>query len=194
MKASVSNAQAGPCCAVAYFLDMQDLPRIALSVRQPSAWAIIAGHKPIENRTLGSIRAGRMEPGRICIHAAVGLKEDEFRYLYWRFEQHGVRCPHPLELPRGAIIGSVEVTGIVTQSNSEWFGGVAGLALRDPVPCDPVPAQGALGYFEWCAAGTLAPPARWMQKWGRPDADVDTDDLFPDAPIAFSARPKKPWR
>ncbi|MEO0456810.1 MAG: hypothetical protein AAF152_09535 [Cyanobacteria bacterium P01_A01_bin.114] len=74
-----------------------DLPRIALSVRQPSAWAIIAGHKPIENRSLGSIRAGRMHPRRIALHAAAGLKEEEFRYLYWRLERHGVACPHPVE-------------------------------------------------------------------------------------------------
>lgn len=172
---------------------MQNLPRIALSVRQPSAWAIIAGHKPIENRSLGSIRAGRMGPGRIALHAAAGLKEEEFRYLYWRLEKHGVQCPHPAELPRGAIIGSVEVTGIITESDSEWFGGAAGLTLKDPEPCDPIPAPGALGYFEWAPSGTLAPPTRWMQKWGTAAPEAGTDDLFPDAPIAFAAPPKKPW-
>ena len=36
------------------------LPPLALSVRQPWAWAIIFGGKTIENRSLGSIRAGRM--------------------------------------------------------------------------------------------------------------------------------------
>ena len=172
---------------------MQDLPRLALSVRQPSAWAIIAGHKPIENRSLGSIRAGRMKPGRIALHAASGLKEEEFRYLYWRLEQHGVQCPHPLELPRGAIIGSVEVTGIITASDSEWFGGAAGLTLKDPIPCNPIPAPGALGYFEWAQSGTLAPPTRWMRKWGSVSPDSQTDDLFPDTPIAFAKPPRKPW-
>ncbi|WP_299701074.1 hypothetical protein [uncultured Tateyamaria sp.] len=172
---------------------MPNLPSIALSVRQPSAWAIIAGHKPIENRTLGSIRAGRMGLGRIALHAAAGLKEEEFRYLYWRLDKHGVQCPHPLDLPRGAIIGSVEVTGIITESNSEWFGGAAGLTLKDPEPCDPIPAAGALGYFEWSPGGTLAPPTRWMQKWGSAAADSQIDDLFPDAPVAFAKPPRKPW-
>ncbi|MEM8653275.1 MAG: hypothetical protein AAGF36_00905 [Pseudomonadota bacterium] len=172
---------------------MPQLPSIALSVRQPSAWAIIAGHKPIENRSLGSIRAGRMSLGRICIHAASGLKEEEFRYLFWRLEQHGVRCPAPLDLPRGAIIGSVEVTGIITESDSEWFGGAAGLTLADPVPCTPIPAPGALGYFEWTPGGTLAPPTRWMQNWGTAAPGAQTDDLFPDAPIAFAKEPRKPW-
>ncbi|MEO0865523.1 MAG: hypothetical protein AAFY39_13240 [Pseudomonadota bacterium] len=172
---------------------MHDLPRLALSVRQPSAWAIIAGHKPIENRSLGSIRAGRMGPGRIALHAAAGLTKEEFRYLYWRLEKHGVQCPHPLDLPRGAIIGSVEVTGIITESDSERFGGAAGLTLKDPEPCDPIPAPGALGYFEWTPGGTLAPPAKWMRDWGTPDPHAGRDDLFPDAPIAFATPPKKPW-
>ncbi|MEL6565956.1 MAG: hypothetical protein AAFQ59_16065 [Pseudomonadota bacterium] len=172
---------------------MTDLPRLALSVRQPSAWAIIAGHKPIENRTMGSIRAGRMGLGRICLHAATGLKEDEFRYLYWRLGQHGVRCPHPLDLTRGAIIGTVEVTGIITQSDSEWFGGKAGLTLADPEPCAPIPAPGALGYFEWVPGGSLAKPMKWMEKWGTADPDAHSDDLFPEAPIAFATPPKKPW-
>lgn len=170
-----------------------DLPRIALSVRQPSAWAIIAGHKPIENRTMGSIRAGKMHPARIALHAAAGLKEEEFRYLYWRLDKHGVQCPHPLDLPRGAIIGSVEVTGIITESDSEWFGGKAGLTLKDPRPCDPIPAPGALGYFEWHQGGSLAPPTRWMQNWGSAAPDAAADDLFPDAPVQFRTPPKKPW-
>ena len=173
---------------------MDDLPRLALSVRQPSAWAIVAGHKPIENRSLGSIRAGRMGPGRICIHAATGLKEEEFRYLFWRLGEHGVTCPHPLDLPRGAIIGTVEVTGVITQSDSAWFGGKAGLTLTDPEPIEPIPAPGALGYFEWHAGGQLAPPARWMERWGTVAPNAASGDLFADAPIAFEAPPKKPWR
>ena len=172
---------------------MSDLPRLALSVRQPSAWAIIAGHKPIENRTMGSIRAGRMGPGRICIHAAAGLREDEFRYLYWRLDKHGVQCPHPLDLPRGAIIGTVDVTGIITQSDSAWFGGKAGLTLANPEPCDPIPAPGALGYFEWSAGGDLAAPTRWMTRWGNAKPEAGTDEMFPDAPIRCKSPPPKPW-
>jgi hypothetical protein len=35
---------------------MIDLPRLAISVRQPWAWAIIHGGKPLENRTAGAIK------------------------------------------------------------------------------------------------------------------------------------------
>lgn len=176
-----------------YLCRMYELPRLALSVRQPSAWAIIAGHKPIENRTMGAIRAGDMIPGRICIHAAVGLKEEEFRYLFWRLGKHRVTCPPPLELPRGAIIGTVEVTAIITQSDSEWFGGKAGLTLTNPKPVNPVPASGALGYFEWTPGGALAPPARRMSRWGTRDATTKARDLFPETPIAFATPLKRPW-
>lgn len=131
--------------------------------------------------------------GRICIHAAAGVKEEEFRYLHWRLERHGVRCPAPADLPRSAIIGTVEVTGIITESDSEWFGGKAGLTLANAVMIDPIPAPGALGYFEWRPGGSLAPSAKWMQRWGTPDASTPSDDLFPDAPIAFAQRPRKPW-
>ena len=166
---------------------MTDLPKLALSVRQPSAWAIIFGGKDIENRTMGSIRAGRMTTGRICIHAATGLTEDEFRYIAWRMQQIGVICPPPAELPRGAIIGTVDVVEIVTQSDSLWFGGAAGLRLENPVPLDrPIPARGTLGYFEWETGGSLSSPLPWMRKY-------DPTGLFGQMPLAFSEPPKRPW-
>ncbi|MEM8553958.1 MAG: hypothetical protein AAGF71_03925 [Pseudomonadota bacterium] len=103
----------------------------------------------IENRSLGAIRSGNMVPGVICLHAAQGLRQDEYRWGAWRLGEHGVRCPDPMHLVRGAIIGTVEVTGIITQSDSEWFGGEAGLTLANPVALtDPIPCPGALGYFK----------------------------------------------
>jgi len=164
-----------------------DLPRLALSVRQPSAWAIVFGSKDIENRTKGSIRAGRMGLGRICIHAATGLREDEYRYIAWKMQQIDVDCPAPADLPRGAIIGTVDVVEIVDQSDSPWFGGTAGLRLEDPIALDkPIPARGALGYFEWQAGGSLAEPLPWMAKYAAPG-------LFGGLPLCFAEPPKRPW-
>ncbi len=167
---------------------MTDLPPIALSVRQPSAWAIIHGGKDVENRSLGSIRAGRMGPGRIAIHAAIGMKQDEYDYLVWRWQRDGVAVPRPDALPRRAIIGTVEVVGVVTRSDSVWFGGEAGLLLRDPVPCAPVPASGELGYFEWHAGGALAKPLPWMTAWGGAEGG-----MFDALPVQFREVPRKPF-
>jgi hypothetical protein len=82
----------------------------------------------------------------------------------------------------------VEVVEIVTQSDSPWFGGEAGLLLRNPVPCDPVPAPGALGYFAWQPGGALAEPLPWMRNWGRSDGG-----LFDDLPVSFRQAPRKPF-
>ena len=167
---------------------MKDLPPLALSIRQPWAWAVVAGHKPIENRSAGSIRAGRMDCRRICIHAATGLKQDEFQWAHWRLYRHGVRCPRPDALPRGAIIGHVDVVEIIDQSDSEWFGGKMGLRLENAVQIDPIPAVGALGYFEWRAAGELAPVKPWMRQYQM----AGEGELFPDLEPSFRVTPKRP--
>ena len=172
-----------------------DLPRLALSVRQPWAWAILHGGKAIENRSLDAIRAGNMQPGRICLHAASGMKEEEYRWGVWRLQKHGVTTtPRPDALPRRAIIGVVDVVEIITQSDSEWFGGEAGLLLDNPRAIDPIPASGALGYFEWAEAGALAPPLPWMLRYDRPGGDAQTGSLFPDLEQSFKDVPDRPGR
>ena len=167
---------------------MEKLPDIALSVRQPWAWAIVAGHKVIENRSLGSIRAGRMTCRRIAIHAATGMKKDEYLWAVWRLERHGVRCPAAADLVRGAIVGAVDVVEIVTESDSEWFGGQAGLVLENAVACEPIPATGELGYFKWERRGALAPVPAWMRQDGE-----GTSALFDDLPPGFRDAPRKPF-
>ena len=167
-----------------------DIPWLALSVRQPWAGAIIYGGKDIENRTLGSIRAGRMKPGRICIHAATGMTQDEYRWGSWRLEKHGVACPLPTDLFRGAIIGHVDVTEIVTDSDSPWFGGKAGLRLKDPIAMAPIPAKGTLGYFEWEQTDSFAPTVPWMSKY---ESERNQPSLFEDLQLQFSSEPRKPF-
>ncbi|MEL7301994.1 MAG: hypothetical protein AAFM92_16570 [Pseudomonadota bacterium] len=163
-------------------------------MRQPWAWAIVAGFKEVENRSAASIAAGGMDCRRIAIHAATGLKQDEFQWGHWRLHRHGVRCPHPTDLPRGAIIGAVDVVEIVSESQSAWFGGQMGLVLANAVACAPIPCPGALGYFEWQAGGELAEPAAWMTTYDRPGGDAATGSLFPDLAPSFEADPIRPTR
>ena len=170
------------------------LPLLALSVRQPWAWAILHGGKDVENRSAGAIRAGGMGPGRICLHAAVGLTRREYDWGAWRLERHGVRAPRPEALPRGAIVGVVAVTEVVERSDSPWFGGPCGLVLADPRAVAPIPAPGALGYFRWRPGGALARPAPWMLAWDRPQGDARTAPLFEGLDLSFAAPPPKPGR
>ena len=54
------------------------LPPLALSVRQPWAWAIIHAGKDVENRSWQAVNHGLRRRGRIAIHAAKGLTRDEY--------------------------------------------------------------------------------------------------------------------
>ncbi|MBO6638903.1 MAG: hypothetical protein JJ920_11730 [Roseitalea sp.] len=170
------------------------LPSLALSVRQPWAWAIMHGGKDIENRTAGSIRAGRMDCRRICIHAASGMRQSEYRWAVHKLAEVGVTAPAPDALVRGAIIGTVDVVDIVTESDSPWFGGPCGLVLENPEAIEPVPAKGTLGYFAWERAGEIARAQPWMTGWGRAGDDGGTLSLFDDLPPGFKTVPAKPFK
>ncbi len=169
------------------------IPPLALSVRQPWAWAIVHGGKDIENRSAGSIRAGGMAPGTIAVHAATGMRRVEYDWAFWRMAQDGVAVPRPDALVRGAIIGVVDVIDIVSESDSAWFGGPMGLRLARPRAVTPVPCVGQLGYFRWIRRGQSAPPAPWMRRWGVADGDAATGDLFDDVAPSFRTPPTKPF-
>ena len=169
------------------------LPKLALSVRQPWAWAIVEGYKDIENRTLGSIRVGGMDCRRIAIHAATGMRQEEYRWAVWKMQALGVTVPRPDQLPRGAIVGAVDVVEIITASDSHWFGGTAGLKLANAEVCKPIPAKGMLGYFDWKISGALEPAKPWMLAYDAPSGDRETLSLFPDEEVAFETPPEKPF-
>jgi hypothetical protein len=143
-----------------------DLPKLALSVRQPWAWAILHAGKDIENRSWQAVNHGLRQRGRIAIHAAKGMTRDEYEDARDFIDRTGscCLCPDAVNLERGGIIGSVEVIDVVSESSSPWFFGPRGLVLRDPQPCPFIPAVGQLGYFEWKRAepSIVPEPAAWM--------------------------------
>lgn len=149
---------------------MITLPSLALSVRQPWAWAIIHAGKTIENRSWNRRYASAHGPaldfrGRVCIHAGKGMTRDEYLDAASCIRSaSGIAVPAPHLLPRGGIIGTVEIVDVVRKSDSPWFFGPVGLVLKDPEPVDFIPCRGALSYFEWQPDpdGATEPPARWM--------------------------------
>jgi hypothetical protein len=140
------------------------IPSIALSVRQPWAWAIIHAGKDIENRSWQAVDRGSMRRGRVAIHAAKGMTQEEYRSAAEFMASIGIVCPPPADLKRGGVIGAVEIIDIVSTSPSPWFFGPRGLVLRNAQPCAFVPAVGQLGYFSWTPADpAIEPePALWM--------------------------------
>ena len=146
------------------------LPDIALSVQQPWAWAIVTAGigKDIENRDWSDRNPGLRFRGRCAIHAGVGMTRDDYEDAAYFMAGLGVTCPPALDLPRGGIVGSVEVVDVVTSHPSRWFFGPCGLVLRSPRSTEFVPAKGQLGFFRWTrSGGTPAEPARWMLGEGR---------------------------
>lgn len=150
-----------------------DLPRLALSVRQPWAHCLVAGGKPVENRSWRAGNPGLRFRGSFAIHASTGMTRDEYEGCADLCEMLGYQLPPPAALPRGGIVGAATVTDIVTRHDSDWFFGPLALVIADAQPVDFIPVGGQLGFFDWrklllfCKDTGPVPPAKWML----PEAD-----------------------
>jgi len=141
------------------------LPRLALSVRQPWAWAIVHAGKDIENRSWNGSNPGLKFRGPVCVHASSGMTRDEFEDAIEDIDYAASnvdRLPQASELVRGGIIGVVDVVDVIRKSDSKWWCGPIGLVLRNPRAIKPIPCKGQLGFFEWKPFGTLSEPLKWM--------------------------------
>lgn len=134
-------------------MDTVRLPSVALSIRQPWAWAIMHAGKDIENRSWSTTFRGSF-----CIHAARGMTRDEFEDFIATV--HDISITHPFlpglttpafgELTRGAIVGTAEIVDCVAASASPWFFGRYGFVIRHAAPlAEPISVKGALGFFDW---------------------------------------------
>lgn len=129
---------------------MGDIPTLALTVRQPWTWSIMFLEKDIENR--GWPTAVR---GRVFLHAAKGMTRDEwddgFHTARSASKQRpalvGTVFPTMDQLPRGGIVGTVEIIDCVSTSHSPWYFGPFGFVLRNPQPTRFTPCKGALGFW-----------------------------------------------
>lgn len=132
--------------------DHDDLPRYALSIRQPWAWAIINAGKDIENRDWPT-----RYRGPVCIHASKGMTRDEYNWFIRTIHAVSLTRPFPTGamvpemsgLDRGGIIGVAEVVDCVDASESPWFFGSFGFVLRNARAVPFLPVKGALGFFRW---------------------------------------------
>lgn len=117
----------------------------ALSIRQPWAWLIVNGYKPVENRTWRTRFVGRVfvqsgktmtkadyEACRIFIDGFTNIELPGFDYLR-------PEC--------GGIVGETRVFGCVEELDSPWFTGPFGFLLRDSRPLPFTPCRGALGFY-----------------------------------------------
>lgn len=116
------------------------MPRVALSIQQPWAYAILKLGKDVENRTWPT-----QFRGRVIIHA--GKKIDRAALEF--FWMGGFKIP--AALPTGCLVGEVDVVDCVSAHwlDNQWASGPWCFVLRNPVAYEmPIPARGKLGFFK----------------------------------------------
>ena len=115
-----------------------------LAVRQPWAYLIVAGYKPVENRTWNTSYRGPL-----LIHASQAMEPDDFPMQREWIETCGIVIPE--DLPRGAIVGAATLTDVWDKKKFErpgirWFEGPYGFKMEDAVEfAEPIPYRGQLG-------------------------------------------------
>ncbi len=126
------------------------LPNVALSIRQPWAWLIVNGHKPIENRDWPT-----KFRGPVLIHASLKIERDALADVSMGIHPvtGGVLGMNPtpeidIKAQAGGIVGVAEIVDCVTDHPSPWFVGDYGFVLRDARPLPFMPLKGMLGFFK----------------------------------------------
>lgn len=110
----------------------------ALSLRQPWAYLVCAGIKPVENRTWRT-----RWRGPVAVHAA--WQPDEV-YIH-RFADLLAGLDLPDDLPRGGIVGVVSIVDCVERCDSPWFCGRVGFVLASPRALPRIECRGLPGLF-----------------------------------------------
>jgi hypothetical protein len=126
------------------------MERPAISVRQPWAWAIVAGHKPVENRVAAVAgRFKRLVGSRIAIHASRSFNKSDWADAERFMSAVGVgKLPKLEQFEFGGVIGSAIVRGVVAESDSPWFFGPSAIELSDARRCTLVLCRGQVGLID----------------------------------------------
>lgn len=112
-----------------------------LSIRQPYAWLIVQGIKPVENRTWAT-----KFRGRVLIHAGITYPKRDHRDDLEAWGALGF--PQERESMLGGIVGEAVIVDCVRSHPSEFFFGPYGFVLESPKAYPSIiPLGGRLGFF-----------------------------------------------
>lgn len=120
-------------------------PTLALTVRQPWAWAIVYGGKDVENRSWTTSYRGP-----IYIHAAAKRRPIEERFFAeWTRQRKLVQPFAQPDLVHGALIATANILAVMKDHPSQWaIEGCFHFVLDRVVPLRrPIPCPGALGLW-----------------------------------------------
>jgi hypothetical protein len=118
----------------------------AITVRQPWANAIINDGKMVENRSWPT-----KYRGPVAIHAGRALEDAAFfEFARSRGLDKAISIDQKTihALPRGAVVGVVDIVDCVTSDPSPWFEGPFGFILKNPRALRPIPCRGAMQIFD----------------------------------------------
>lgn len=117
-----------------------------LFVKQPWAWLIVHGHKPIENRS----RRTHVR-GPLLIGASAAMTRADYEACAIFCSGLPVELPFPsfdeLRPQLGGIVGKVNLIDCVASHDSPWFVGPFGWVLSDAKPLPFQKCKGHQGFF-----------------------------------------------
>lgn len=120
----------------------------ALSIRQPWAWLIVHGFKPVENRSWPTSHRGAM-----LIHAGQVFDVEGLQSVLHIFPELRSRLPQQYDL--GGIVGRAQLRDCVQQHPSRWFTGPYGFVMAEPQPLPFVRMPGKLSFFDVDLSGRI---------------------------------------
>jgi hypothetical protein len=114
-----------------------------LSVKQPWAWLLVNGIRPVENRSSHSAYRGV-----VLIHASLyAPTKSDLAYAAMRIRQVRSKIPLPPQggFLRGGIIGAVDMVDCVSAHRSVFFSGPVGFVFKNPRLLPFMPMRGMVG-------------------------------------------------
>ena len=117
----------------------------AISILQPWAWLILHAGKDIENRTWHT-----KFRGRILVHAGKTLPKRDYAEdrEYYAESDPPILLPAYDDMPRGGIVGAVDIVDCVREHPSRWkMPDTWGFILANPKACEFIQYRGQLGIF-----------------------------------------------
>lgn len=113
-----------------------------LTVRQPWAWLIAAGHKDIENRTWATSYRGPLLIQASAKRPNPAEWDEAIRFAHAR----GSKLPHDYAF--GGVVAHVVLVDCVRHHSSPWFTGPVGWVLRGQRRTPFVKLSGRLYLFD----------------------------------------------
>lgn len=120
-----------------------DEPIQTITIKQPWAWLIVNGYKPVENRDWKTLRRGPT-----LIHASKEVDLAGYEWVAKHLPEIFGLIPSPHAIEKGGIVGAARLTDCVTNHLSIWFFGKYGFVMDDATVLPFMPLKGQLGFFK----------------------------------------------